>query len=113
MNKQLIILFSMLALLQGCAAVAVGGAAAGGYYVGKDKRDFNTIVSDAGITTSVNSRLLGAKGVKTFDINVDTYNGVVILSGKVPSRKIKNKVIKLSKDVKGVKKVISKLKIKK
>ena len=113
MNKRLIILFSMLVLLQGCAAVAVGGAAAGGYYVGKDKRDFNTIVSDAGITTSVNSRLLGAKGVKTFDINVDTYNGVVILSGKVPSRKIKNKVIKLSKDVKGVKKVISKLKIKK
>ncbi len=113
MNKQLIILFSMLVLLQGCAAVAVGGAAAGGYYVGKDKRDFNTIVSDAGITTSVNSRLLGAKGVKTFDINVDTYNGVVILSGNVPSRKIKNKIIKLSKDVKGVKKVISKLKIKK
>jgi len=112
MFKHLSILLSTLILLQGCAAVAVGGAAAGGYYIGKDKRDFNTIVSDAGITTSINSKLLGAKGIKTFDINVDTYRGVVTLSGFVASRKIKYKVIKLSKEVQGVKKVISKLKIK-
>ena len=113
MSKHLIIFISALIMLQGCAAVAVGGAAAGGYYVGKDKRDFDTIVSDAGITTSINSKLLGAKGIKTFDINVDTYQGVVTLSGFVSSRKTKYKVIKLSKETLGVKKVISKLKIKK
>lgn len=113
MSKHLIIFFSALILLQGCAAVAVGGAAAGGYYVGKDKRDFNTIVDDAAINTSINSKLLGAKGVKTFDINVDTYRGVVTLSGFVPSSKIKYKIIKLSKNTQGVKRVISKLKIKK
>ena len=98
-------------MLQGCAAVAIGGA--GGYYVGKDERKFGTIMDDAAITTSINSELLGAKGVSTFDINVDTYNGVVTLSGHVPSGKIKNKVINISKRVDGVKKVISKLKIKK
>lgn len=113
MFKNLLIIFSILSMLQGCAAVAIGGAGAGGYYVGKDERTFGTIMDDAAITTSVNSKLLGAKGVSTFDINVDTYNGIVTLSGHVPSGKIKRKVIKLSKKVDGVKKVISKLKIKK
>jgi len=113
MYKHLLIIFSLLFLLQGCAAVAIGGAGAGGYYVGKDKRDFSTIMDDAAITTAINSKFLGAKGVSTFDINVDTYNGVVTLSGHVPSKKIKRKVINLSKKTEGVKKVISKLKIKK
>lgn len=113
MYKHLLIILSMVFLLQGCAAAVVGGAGAGGYYVGKDKRSFGTIMDDAAITTAINSKLLGAKGVSTFDINVDTYNGIVTLSGHVPSSKIKRKVIKLSKKVDGVKRVISKLKIKK
>jgi len=109
--KSLFITLSILIFLQGCAAAVIGGAGAGGYYVGKDKRDFGTIMDDAGITAGVNSKLLGAKGVSTFDINVDTDNGIVTLNGDVPSSKIKNKVISLAKQVKGVKKVISKLKI--
>ena len=113
MLKNLFVIFSTLMMLQGCAAALVGGAGAGGYYVGKDKRDFGTIMDDAAITTSINSKLVGTKGVKTFDINVDTYNGVVTLSGNVPSKKIKYKVIKICKNTDGVRKVISKLKIKK
>lgn len=113
MVKNILISFSILLMLQGCAAIVVGGAGAGGYYVGKDKRDFGTIMDDAGITAGINSELIGAKGVSTFDINVDTHNGVVTLSGQVPSVEIKHKVIKLSKNVAGVKKVISKLKIRK
>lgn len=113
MLKNLLFVFSVLIMLQGCAAALIGGAGAGGYYAGKDKRDFGTIMDDAAITTSINSKLVGAKGVSTFDINVDTYNGIVTLSGFVSSGKIKHKVIKLSKKVDGVKKVISKLKVRK
>ncbi len=110
MKKIFIILFAAL-VLQGCTAVAVGGAGAAGYYIGKDERDFDTIMDDAAITTEINAQLLSAKGVKTFDINVDTFRGVVTLKGTVPSYKIKRKVIKICKKVKGVKKVISHLKI--
>ena len=113
MYKNLLVIFSILFLLQGCAAVVVGGAGAGGYYVGKDKRKFRTIMNDAGITTTINSKLVNTKGVSTFDINVDTYNGIVRLYGHVPSGKIKHKVIKICKSVEGVRKVISKLVIKK
>lgn len=108
MNKiplLLVFLFS----LHGCAAVAVGGAGAAGYYVGKDERKFEVIMDDAAITTSINSKLIGTKGVSTFDIDVDTYAGIVTLKGEVPSDAIRNKVIDICKRTKGVKKVISKL----
>ncbi len=112
MTKKLLLSLLVLSLLQGCTALAIGGAGAAGYYVGKDERDFSTIMDDAGITTAINSELLAAKEVKTFDINVDTYRGVVTLSGTVPSHKIKRKVIAISKKTKGVRKVISHLKVK-
>jgi len=104
------IILTML-ILNGCAAAVVGGAGAAGYYVGKDEREFSNIISDAGITTSINSKLLTSKGVSTFDINIDTFNGVVTVSGHVYSKHIKNKILKLCKETKGVKKVVSKLKI--
>jgi hyperosmotically inducible protein len=113
MYKNLIIIFSSLFILQACTAAAVVGAGVGGYHVGKDKRKFATIMDDSAITTGINAKLLTAKGVSTFDIDVDTYEGVVTLSGHVPSRKIRRKVVNLSKKTEGVKKVISKLKIKK
>jgi len=100
-------------LLNGCGVALVGGAGAGGYYVGKDKRDTETILNDASITSSINAQFLTTKGISTFDINVDTYDGVVILQGEVASVSIKNKVIRICKKTKDVKKVISKLKIKK
>jgi len=109
--KQLIILFCSL-FIGGCAAALVGGAGAGGYYVGKDERDAGTILNDASITSSINSKFLATKGIRTFDINVDTFNGVVVLQGEVPSVAIKNKVIAICNKTKGVTKVVSKLKIK-
>lgn len=111
MLKTLLFILSTIVMLQGCTAVAVGGAGAAGYYVGKDKRKVSTILDDAAITTAINSELLSAKGVSTFDIDVDTYEGVVTLRGHVPSSKIMSKVISLSKKAQGVKKVISHLKI--
>ena len=110
--RTLNVLIVLTVLLSGCQAAVIAGAGAGGYYVGKDERDFSTIISDGGITTSVNSRLLRAKGVKTFDIDVDTHEGVVTLKGTVPSKSIEQKVLNLCKETKHVKRCISKLTIK-
>ena len=49
--------------------------------------------------------------MNTFDINIDTFNGVVIAKGIVASKKIKEKILSICKNTSGVKKVISKLKI--
>lgn len=96
-------------LLSGCAAALVGGAAAGGYYVGTDERDVGQITKDASITASINTKFVRDDYIKTFDINVDTYNGVVQLYGNVDSNKVAKRAVQLATSVKGVKKVESKL----
>jgi len=108
----LFFVFIQAGFLQGCAVALVGGAGAGGYYVGKDERDAATILNDASITASINSKFLTTKGIRTFDINVDTYDGVVYLTGEVPTTAIKNKIIILCKKTKDVKNVVSKLTLK-
>jgi osmotically-inducible protein OsmY len=47
-----------LPCLGGCVAAVVGGAAAGGYYVGKDDRSAERIAADAAITADVKARLI-------------------------------------------------------
>jgi osmotically-inducible protein OsmY len=69
--------------LGGCAAAVIGGAAAGGYYIGKDERSASQIADDAAITATVKAKLIADAEVKALDINVSTYENVVILEGKV------------------------------
>ncbi|MGD8483532.1 MAG: BON domain-containing protein [Thioalkalispiraceae bacterium] len=104
------ILFLVIASLSyGCAPVLVGGAAAGGYYVGKDERKAGTILSDASITAGINTELIKAKGISSTNIDVDTYKGVVYLYGHVPSREVERRVIRIAESHEGVQRVISKL----
>jgi len=90
------------------AAFLVGGVAAG-YYVGKDKRDINTIAQDATTTSTIKSWYLGDKDVKAFNINVNTYQGVVTLYGTVDTKEAEMSAMKIAAKAKGVTKVISKL----
>ncbi len=73
--------------LCGCVAAVVGGAAAGGYYVGKDERSADRIAQDAAITADVKTRLIAEPGIRSLSINVDTYNGNVSLKGDVRPRR--------------------------
>ncbi len=111
MRKLALSLFALscMALLPGCAALVVGGAAAGGYYVGKDKRSVSQIADDASITSAVNAKFLGDNDIRTLDIDVDTYEGVVTLTGTVTSETAHQHAVELAKQVKGVKRVIDKL----
>lgn len=113
MKNILFSLFIITALFNtACAPVVVGGAAAGGYYVGKDDRKFGTIMSDAGITSGINAELIKAKGISSMNIDVDTSKGIVHLYGHVPSRTIERRVLAICRKHEGVKKCISKLVIK-
>lgn len=110
LNRFLLIIFA-IGTLSGCFAAAVGGAAAGGYYVGKDERTAGEIADDAAITASVKTRLIAERSIRALDINVDTRYKVVTLNGKVSSLAAKNRAIEIAKKVKNVRKVISKLEI--
>lgn len=72
------------------AAVSVMFAAAG---CGK---------TDAGITTAVKVRLAADDTVKAYQINVDTKNGVVTLSGAVETRAAKDQAVRFARETEGV-----------
>ncbi len=100
-----------MSLLGGCAAVVIGGAVAGGYYVGKDDRTVTEIADDTSITAAVNERYFSDDIVKARQINVDTFRGVVTLYGKVENQDVASRAVAIARGVKGVKQVVSKLTI--
>jgi hyperosmotically inducible periplasmic protein len=98
--------------LCGCVAAVVGGAAAGGYYVGKDDRSADRIATDAAITAEVKTLLIAEPGIRSLSINVDTYNGNVSLKGDVKAAAQRSTAGSLAKKVKGVKSVRNELVVK-
>ncbi|HKA35203.1 MAG TPA: BON domain-containing protein [Thermoanaerobaculia bacterium] len=65
--------------------------------------------SDAGITTKVKAKLAADSTVKASDINVDTKDRVVTLSGKVDSEAAKARAVELARATDGVSNVVDNL----
>ena len=63
------------------------------------------VLDDNTVNASVKAELVGAKGIPSSDINVETYRGIVLLSGFVESQQIKDKAGKIAQGVSGVQKV--------
>jgi hyperosmotically inducible protein len=95
--------------LTGCTAAVIGGAAIGGYYVGKDERSAGQIADDAAITAAVKGRLIASSEVRALGVNVDTYEAVVILKGEVESRDQRSAAERLARATRGVKGVRNEL----
>ena len=98
--------------VSGCAAALIGGAAAGGYYAGKDERTAGRITEDAAVTSAVKSKLFASRDVKALDVNVDTYEGVVSLRGTVHTAAQRAVAERLARTAKGVKSVRNELRVK-
>ncbi len=98
-------------LTVGCVPLVVGGAAVGGYYLGKDDRDAAQIAEDSSITAKVKSRFIGDKYVDAFDINVDTYENAVTLHGNVTNTIAREQAGKLAAAVSGVQSVDNQIKV--
>lgn len=67
------------------------------------------VPGDGEIHDQVLIKLAGDRDVKGTGISVDVKDGVVTLTGKVESDKIRGKAEKLAKKVKGVKSVVNQL----
>ena len=69
-------------------------------------------MADATITTKVKAELIAEPSLKSLDVHVETTNGTVMLSGFVPSQAEVDKAVDVARNVKGVNKVQSSLRIK-
>ena len=83
-----------------CACQTPGGRTAG------------QVLDDGTITTKVKAKLFDDPVVSGFTISVKTFQGEVILSGGVDSKKAKDRAGELARKTAGVRKVTNLIKIK-
>ena len=69
-------------------------------------------VDDSVITTKVKAEIIGDASLKVMEINVETYKGVVQLSGFVTSKEAITKAVAVASAVKGVKSVKNNMQVK-
>lgn len=65
--------------------------------------------TDTGITTSVNARLAADDEVSTYNIDVETADGVVTLTGEVQHARARERALELARNTDGVRDVVDRL----
>lgn len=92
-------LTALLAFFVGCAATP-------------KQEGTGEYIDDTVLTTKVKAAVFNEPSLKSAEINVETFKGVVQLSGFVRSQSDINKAVELARDVKGVKSVKNDMRIK-
>lgn len=100
---------ALLPVVSGCAAVAIGGAAATGVIMAEDRRTVGTITEDQGIELKAASRI--EEKVKDAHINVTSFNRMVLLTGEVPNEAAKANAESIARAVENVRSVFNELKV--
>jgi osmotically-inducible protein OsmY len=101
---------AMLPLIHGCAAVALGGAAAaGGYLVGEDRRPANVMADDQTIELRAGARI-GAR-FPDAHVNSTSYNRLVLITGEVPTAEAKAEIDQIVRGIEGVRGTFNELQV--
>ncbi len=96
------VLISMLFLLQGCVAVAAGGAVAGAS-AAVDRRTTGTLVEDESIELKAVRAMLADQDLNAqAHLNVTSYNTIVLLTGETPTDELRRRAEQI---VRGIDKV--------
>lgn len=69
-------------------------------------------IDDSYLTTKVKAAILRQPALKSTEINVETFKGVVQLSGFVSSRSDINRAVEVTRSVRGVKSVRNDMRLK-
>ena len=93
-----------------CSAVLLMGAL--GCASSRTHEGTGRYVDDSVITAKVKAAILGEPGLKVSEVNVETYKGVVQLSGFVTSRADINSAVRVASAVGGVKSVTNDMQLK-
>jgi hyperosmotically inducible protein len=111
--KQNLILCPVFLLLTaiGCAPAIIPGGAAGGFKTATDERSVGRMWDDATITTRVKVELVKDPITKARKIDVDTLQGVVILTGVVETKEEVKRAGEIAREVYGVQRVKNDLQI--
>lgn len=92
-------LAALLAFVVGCAS-------------NRQTESTGEYVDDSMLTTKVKAAIFNEPELKSAEINVETFKGVVQLSGFVSSQSAINKAVEVARQVKGVKSVRNDMRLK-
>jgi len=94
-----LVCIGLITLLSGCAAT-------------QNRESTGEYVDDSVITAEAKNVIFNEPSLKVFQISVETYKGIVQLSGFVDSQQAVDKVGEIVKSVKGVKSIKNNLIVK-
>ncbi|MEJ2394376.1 MAG: BON domain-containing protein [Candidatus Thiodiazotropha sp.] len=104
-------ILAMVLLLQGCAALVVGGAATTAV-VAHDRRTTGIMVEDQAIEFKTYDQLAKDEAIKqNSKVNVTSYNKVVLLTGQADSDAIRRKAEQIASQVEQVRRVVNEIEI--
>jgi osmotically-inducible protein OsmY len=93
-------------MLNGCFVAVLGaGAAAGGYAMGQE-RGPGGVVSDSTIKGEINTRWAHDDGAILSYVDLNVFQGRVLLTGDVPTPDLKYQAVQIARQVKGVQEVL-------
>jgi osmotically-inducible protein OsmY len=105
-----LMLLASAPLIHGCAAIALGGAAAtAGYVVGEDRRTVGTIAEDQAIESKTGGRITDK--YPDAHINVTSFNRMVLLTGEAATAEAKTEIERIARAVENVKGVYNELRV--
>jgi len=102
-----LLMLAALQLLQGCAAIAVGGIA-GTVVMSEDRRTVGTITEDTGIELKASSRI-GQKLKEGVHINAFSFNRMLLLTGEVPDAAAREEAERIARGIENVRGVYNEL----
>jgi osmotically-inducible protein OsmY len=91
-------------LLSGCVPLVVAGAAGGTALVVSDRRSAGAQVDDEAIELKIANNV-GAGFGDRVHVNVTSYNGIVLLSGEVPTQDLKAQIGEIARTTAKVRRV--------
>ena len=96
-------------LLSGCAPLLIGGAAVGGALMVTDRRTSGVQIEDQSIELKGKNRVAQVLAGKNYNVNLTSYNRIVLLTGEVPSEQDKAAVEQAVQRVENVRSTVNEL----
>lgn len=106
-NKYLSALFLAATLVSGAGLVTLAGCAST-----EKQEGTGEYIDDTWITTKVKAAIFNDATLKSAEINVETFKGVVQLSGFVNSQADINRAVAVARSIKGVESVKNDMRVK-
>ncbi len=108
---KVLVLVTSVGLIQGCATAIVAGTVTA-VSAANDPRTIGAQIDDNNIEVKASSELNKNDGIeKHTNLNVVSYNGVVLVVGQAPNQFLIDSALKIINDIKGVKTVHNEIKL--